>query len=134
MFYCDPILIDALARDRLSRRGQLINLDMNDYRMFASEREVICAVRVKSEMEFPEFLSQLRTELFNALSAVDEPAEVLIHLLVHPEADVTMENYSSLGRMMQELFGDDIRLKIGFASDDSLPNNHKDIMVFVSGN
>ena len=53
MFYFDPILIDAMARERLSRRGQLINLDMNDYRMFASEREVICAIRVKSEMEFP---------------------------------------------------------------------------------
>lgn len=134
MFYFDPILIDAMARERLSRRGQLINLDMNDYRMFASEREVICAVRVKSEMEFPEFISQLRTELFNAQSAVDEPAEVLIHLLVHPEADVTMENYSSLGRTMKEFFGDDIRLKIGFASDDSLPSNQKDIMVFVAGN
>lgn len=134
MFYFDPILIDAMARERLSRRGQLINLDMNDYRMFASEREVICAVRVKSEMEFPEFLSQLRTELFNAQSAVDEPAEVLIHLLVHPEADVTMENYSSLGRTMKEFFGDDIRLKIGFASDESLPSNQKDIMVFVAGN
>jgi len=134
MFYFDPILIDAMARERLSRRGQLINLDMNDYRMFASEREVICAVRVKSEMEFPEFLSQLRTELFNAQSAVDEPAEVLIHLLVHPGADVTMENYLSLGRTMKELFGDDIRLKIGFASDESLPSNQKDIMVFVAGN
>ena len=134
MFYFDPILIDAMARERLSRRGQLINLDMNDYRMFASEREVICAVRVKSEMEFPKFLSQLRTELFNAQSAVDEPAEVLIHLLVHPGADVTMENYSSLGRIMKELFGDDIRLKIGFASDESLPSNQKDIMVFVAGN
>lgn len=134
MFYFDPILIYAMARERLSRRGQLINLDMNDYRMFASEREVICAVRVKSEMEFPKFLSQLRTELFNAQSAVDEPAEVLIHLLVHPGADVTMENYSSLGRTMKELFRDDIRLKIGFASDESLPSNQKDIMVFVAGN
>lgn len=134
MFYFDPILIDAMARDRLSRRGQLLKLDINDYRMFASEREIICAVKVKSGMDFPGFLSQLRNELYNAQSAVDEPAEVLIHLLVHPEADVTMENYSSLGRTMQELFGDDIRLKIGFASDESLPTNHKDIMVFVSGN
>ena len=50
------------------------------------------------------------------------------------EADVTMENYSSLGRTMKELFGDDIRLKIGFASDESLPSNQKDIMVFVAGN
>lgn len=134
MFYFDSTLIESMARERLSRRGQLINLDMNDYRMFASEREVICAVRVKSEAAFSEFLSLLKTELYNAQSAVDEPAEVLIHLLAHPEADVTMENYSSLGRTMQELFGDDIRLKIGFASDDSLQNNHKDMMVFVAGN
>ena len=134
MFYFDSTLIETMARERLSRRGQLINLDMNDYRMFASEREVICAVRVRSEMEFSGFLLQLKTELYNAQSAVDEPAELLVHLLAHPEADVTMNNDSALGRTMQELFGDEIRLKIGFASDDSLPNNHKDIMVFVAGN
>lgn len=134
MFYFDSTLIEAIARERLSRRGQLINLDMNDYRMFASEREVICAVGVRSEMEFSGFLSQLKTELYNAQSTVDEPAEVLVHLLAHPEADVTMNNYSALGRTMQELFGDEIQLKVGFASDDSLPNNHKDIMVFVAGN
>ena len=51
--------------------------------MFASEHEVICAVRAKSEAEYSEFLS---------------------------------------------------RLKISFASDDSLPNNHKNIMIFVAGN
>ena len=134
MFYFDSTLIETMARERLSRRGQLINFDMNDYRMFASEREVICAVRVRSEMEFSGFLSQLKTELYNAQSAVDEPAEVLVHLLAHPEADVTMNNYSALGRTMQELFGNEIRLKVGLASDDSLPNNHKDIMVFVAGN
>ena len=61
MFYFDSSLIEPMARERLSRRGQLINLDMNDYRMFASEREVICAVRVRSEMEFSGFLSQLKT-------------------------------------------------------------------------
>lgn len=72
MFYFDHTLIEAMARERLSRRGQLINLDMN--------------------------------------------------------------NYSALGRTMQELFGDEIRIKIGFASDDSLPNNHKDIMVFIAVN
>lgn len=44
MFYFDPILIDAMARGRLSRPGQLINLDMRDYHMFASEREAVCAV------------------------------------------------------------------------------------------
>ena len=134
MFYFDPTTIEAMARGRLSRRGQLINLDLNDYRMFTSEREVICAVRVKSEQVFPEFLSQLKTELYNAQSAVDEPAEVMVHLIAHPDADVTMDNYSALGRTLQELFGDEILVKIGFASDASLPMNHKDIMVFIAGN
>lgn len=134
MFYFDPTLIDAMARSRLSRPGQLINLDMNDYRMFVAEREVVCAIRVKSEAEFPEFISELRSELYNAQSAVDEPTEVMVHLIVQPEADVTMSNYSSLGKTIQELFGDEIMIKIGFGSDNSLPDNHKDIMVFVAGN
>ena len=134
MFYFDPTTIEAMARGRLSRRGQLINLDLNDYRMLTSEREVICAVRVKSEQVFTEFLSQLKTELYNAQSAVDEPAEVMVHLIAHPDADVTMDNYSALGRTRQELFGDKILVKIGFASDASLPMNHKDIMVFIAGN
>ena len=134
MFYFDPTTIEAMARGRLSRRGQLINLDLNDYRMLTSEREVICAVRVKSEQVFQEFLLQLKTELYNAQSAVDEPAEVMVHLIAHPDADVTMDNYSALGRTLQELFGDEILVKIGFASDASLPINHKDIMVFIAGN
>jgi hypothetical protein len=134
MFYFDPTTIEAMARGRMSRRGQLINLDLNDYRMLTSEREVICAVRVKSEQVFQEFLLQLKTELYNAQSAVDEPAEVLVHLIAHPDADVTMDNYSALGRTLQELFGDEILVKIGFASDASLPMNHKDIMVFIAGN
>ena len=134
MFYFDPTTIEAMARGRLSRRGQLINLDLNDYRMLTSEREVICAVRVKSEQVFQEFLLQLKTELYNAQSAVDEPAEVMVHLIAHPDADVTMNNYSALGRTLQELFGDEILVKIGFASDASLPINHKDIMVFIAGN
>ena len=134
MFYFDPTTIEAMARGRLSRRGQLINLDLNDYRMLTSEREVICAVRVKSEQVFQEFLLQLKTELYNAQSAVDEPAEVMVHLIAHPDADVTMDNYSALGRTLQELFGDEILVKIGFASDASLPMNHKAIMVFIAGN
>lgn len=134
MFYFDPTTIEAMARGRLSRRGQLINLDLNDYRMLTSEREVICAVRVKSEQVFQEFLLQLKTELYNAQSAVDEPAEVMVHLIAHPDADVTMDNFSALGRTLQELFGDEILVKIGFASDASLPMNHKDIMVFIAGN
>jgi hypothetical protein len=134
MFYFDPTTIEAMARGRMSRRGQLINLDLKDYRMLTSEREVICAVRVKSEQVFQEFLLQLQTELYNAQSAVDEPAEVLVHLIAHPDADVTMDNYSALGRTLQELFGDEILVKIGFASDASLPMNHKDIMVFIAGN
>ena len=134
MFYFDPTTIEAMARGRLLRRGQLINLDLNDYRMLTSEREVICAVRVKSGQVFQEFLLQMKTELYNAQSAVDEPAEVMVHLIAHPDADVTMDNYSALGRTLQELFGDEILVKIGFASDASLPMNHKDIMVFIAGN
>ena len=134
MIYFDPIIIDAMARGRLSRPGQLINLDMRDYHMFVSERETVCAVRVKSESDFSEFLTELRTEMYNAQSAIDEPAEVMIHLLAHPEADVTMDNYASLGRTISELFGDETLVKIGFMTDDSLPVNQKDIMVFVAGN
>ena len=134
MFYFDPILIDAMARSRLSRPGQLINLDMRDYHMFSSERDAVCAVRVRSEGDFAEFITELRTELYNAQSAIDEPAEALIHLLVHPDVEVTMENYASLNEMMTKLFGDDILIKVGFATDGTLPDNHKDIMVFIAGN
>ena len=134
MFYFEPTTIDAMARGRLSRPGQLINLDMNDYRIFAAEREVICAVKVMSDHKFAQFLSQLRTELYNAQSAVDEPTEVLIHLIAHPKADVTMDNYATLGQTITELFGKEILIKIGFALDEFLPDNHKDIMVFIAGN
>lgn len=134
MFYFDPILIDTMARGRLSRPGQLINLDMRDYHMLTSERETVCAVWVMSEGNFAEFITELRTELYNAQSAVDEPAEVMVHLISHPDADLTMDNYSALGRTIQKLFGDETLIKIGFASDASLPINHKDIMVFIAGN
>ncbi len=60
--------------------------------------------------------------------------DAMVHLIVHPEADVTMSNYSSLGQTIQEVFGDEIMIKIGLGSDNSLPDNHKDIMVFVAGN
>ena len=87
-----------------------------------------------SDHKFAQFLSQLRTELYNAQSAVDEPTEVLIHLIAHPKADVTMDNYATLGQTITELFGKEILIKIGFALDESLPDNHKDIMVFIAGN
>ena len=134
MFYFDPILIDTMARGRLSRPGQLINLDIRDYHMFTSEREAVCAVRVRSEGDFAEFITELRTELYNAQSAIDEPAEVMIHLLIHPDAGVTMENYASLNELMTELFGNHILIKVGLATDGALPVNHKDIMVFIAGN
>ena len=47
---------------------------------------------------------------------------------------MTLENYSALRRTIQKLFGDETLIKIGFASDASLPMNHKDIMVFIAGN
>lgn len=134
MFYFDPILIDAMTRGRLSRPGQLINLDMRDYHMSVSERKAVCAVWVKSENGFSEFLTELRTEMYNAQSAIDEPAEVMIHLLAHPEADVTMENYAALSRLMNEIFGEKIMMKFGYGADSSLRDNHKDIMVFIAGN
>lgn len=134
MFYFDQNHIETIAKSRLTRKGQLLNLDMNDYRMFASDRKVICAVRVMSDKDFQEFLSGLKMEMYNAQSAVDEPTEVMIHLIVHPEADVTMDNYALLGRTILELFGNEILVKIGFMTDDSLPVNQKDIMIFIAGN
>ena len=134
MIYFDPIIIDAMARGRLSCTGQLINLDMRDYHMFVSDREAICAVRVRSESSFSDFLTDLRVELHNAKSAIDEPAEVMIHLLAHPEADVTMKNYEALCTLIREIFGDKILIKFGYGTDTSSPNNHKDIMLFIAGN
>ena len=134
MFYFDPTLIESIAQTRLTGKGGLINLDMNDYRTFASDCDFICALRVKSVKGFDDFLSELKYEIYNSQSAVDEPAEALIHLLVHPDVGVTMENYASLNEMMTKLFGDDILIKVGFATDGTLPDNHKDIMVFIAGN
>lgn len=130
MFYYDSAIITAMAKERLSRRGQLIKLDMDDYYMLTSGRKTICAVRVKSELEFLEFLSELQHEM----SVVQAPAGVIVHLTAHPEADVTMQNFSLLGRTLQELFSEEIQIKIGYASDDTLPNNGKDMIVFIAGN
>ena len=46
----------------------------------------------------------------------------------------TIDNYATLGQTITELFGKEILIKIGFALDESLPDNHKDIMVFIAGN
>lgn len=133
MFYFDPTIIDRIARTRLSCPGQMICLDLNDYRMFVADCEAICAVRVKSEGQFQDFLSELRAELYNAQSAIDEPKGVMIHLLVHPETDVTMENYQVLNKLVCEIFGESTNYKVGYASDGALPMGGKDIMVFISG-
>lgn len=130
MFYYDSAIITAMAKERLSRRGQLIKLDMDDYYMLTSGRKTICAVRVKSELEFLEFLSELQHEM----SVVQAPAGVIVQLTAHPEADVTMQNFSLLGRTLQELFSEEIQIKIGYASDGTLPNNGKDMIVFIAGN
>lgn len=134
MFYFDPTIIDRMAKARLSCPGALINLDFKDYRLLMAERAVVCAVRVKTEDPFPAFLASLRSELFNAQSAIDEPEGVMIHLMSAPEADVTMENYKSLLDLMTEIFGKGTNVKLGYGIDDSLPHNHKDIMVIVAGN
>ena len=133
MFYFDPTIIDRIARTRLSCPGQMICLDLNDYRMLVADCEAICAVRVKSEGQFQDFLSELRAELYNAQSAIDEPKGVMIHLLVHPETDVTMENYQVLNKLVCEIFGESANYKVGYASDSALPMGGMDIMVFISG-
>ena len=133
MFYFDPTIIDRIARTRLSCPGQMICLDLNDYRMFVADCEAICAVRVKSGGQFQDFLSELRAELFNAQSAIDEPKGVMIHLLVHPETDVTMENYQALNKLVCEISGESANYKVGDASDGALPMGGMDIMVFISG-
>ena len=133
MFYFDPTIIDRIARTRLSCPGQMICLDLNDYRMLVADCEAICAVRVKSEGQFQDFLSELRAELYNAQSAIDEPKGVMIHLLVHPETDVTKENYQALNKLVCEIFGESANYKVGYASDGALPMGGKDIMVFISG-
>jgi hypothetical protein len=133
MFYFDPILIESIAQTRLTGKGGLINLDMNDYRTFASDCDFICAVRVKSVKGFDDLLSELKYEIYNTQSAVDELIEVMIHLILHQETDMTMKNYALLGQTMKEVFGDQTRIKVGFATDDTLPVNYKDIMVFIAG-
>lgn len=133
MFYFDPTIIDRIARSRLSCPGQMICLDLNDYRMLVADCEEVCAVRVKFEGPFQDFLSELRAELYNAQSAIDEPKGVMIHLLVHPETDVTMENFHALNKLICEMFGESANYKVGYASDSTLPMGGKDIMVFISG-
>lgn len=133
MFCSDARLIYEIARSRLSHSGHILNLDMNDYDEFALGRSVICAVGLKSEKQFAEFLDELRKQLHNVQCAVDQPSDVLIHLLAHPQADMTMANYSLLSSLFKEFFGDSIKAKIGYATDDNLPSNYKDIMVFVAG-
>lgn len=133
MIYCNPTHIDEIAGGRLERHRKPAGLDMNDYGMFRSEREVACAVGVRSELAFTEFLSLLKKELHDALSAADVPQQVLIDLIMHPEADLTMENYAALGRTIREIFGDEIFVfRAGFSISDGLPDNHKDIMVFIA--
>ena len=134
MFYFDPTLIESIAQTRLTGKGGLINLDMNDYRTFASDCDFICALRVKSVKGFDDFLSELKYEIYNSQSAVDEPIEVMIHLILHQETDMTMKIYALLGQTMKEVFGNQTRIKVGFATDYTLPDNHKDIMVFIAGN
>ena len=134
MIYSDIELIDEMAHERFSHPGHLINLDMNDYNSFAAGHDYFYAVTVKSEKQFDEFVDELRNELFNAQSAIPQPAEVLVHLLIHSETSITMANYSLLSSLINEMFGSRVRTKIGFAKDDSLPCNYKDIIVFIAGN
>ena len=134
MFYSDPTIIDRMAKARLSCLGTLINLDFNDYRRLMVGRDFVSAVRVETEDPFPDFLVSLRSELFDAQSSIDKPEGVMIHLMSAPEADVTMENYKSLLDLMTEIFGKGTNVRLGYCIDESLPPNHKDIMVIIAGN
>ena len=133
MFYFNPTQIDAMVRSRLSRKGHLINLDINDYRILVAEQQSVCAVRVISEDPFPEFLDQLRQELYNAQSAVDEPVGIMMQLTATPEGKFTMENYKALHDLITEMFGSEVNMKFGFSLDDKPHGDLKDIFIIVAG-
>lgn len=133
MFYSDANLIREIAQERFLKPGHYMNLNMNDYDIFAAGCNVICAAGVRSEQPFTEFVDEIKKEMYGLKSSVDQPAEVLLHLVAHTKADVTMANYYQLSGLMKEMFGDEVKTKIGYATDDTLPSNHKDLMVFVAG-
>lgn len=131
MIYNDSAHIEEIARERLSRKGMVVNIDWDDYRSLVTASTQVFLVQVRSAADFSCFLSELRSEIQSFDLPAGAFARVMIHLVAHPQADVTMENYAALGDMIGELLATD-QVKFGFACDASLPENLKDIAVFVA--
>ena len=131
MIYSDLIHIEEMARERLSRKGMVVNVDLDDYRSLVAASDQVFLVHVRSAADFPCFLSELRSEIQALGLSTDALGRVMVHLVAHPQADVTMANYAALGNLIGELLSTD-HAKLGFACDASLPENLKDIAVFVA--
>ena len=131
MIYSDLIHIEEMARERLSRKGMVVNVDLDDYRSLVAASEQVFLVQVRSDADFSSFLSELSSEIRSLDMSAGTFGRILVHLVAHPQADVTMANYAALGNLIGELLSTD-HAKLGFACDASLPENLKDIAVFVA--
>lgn len=131
MIYNDLIQIEEIAVDRLSRKGMVVNVDLDDYRSLVAASEQVFLVQVRSDADFSSFLSELSSEIRSLDLSAGTFGRILVHLVAHPQADVTMANYAALGNLIGELLSTD-HAKLGFACDASLPENLKDIAVFVA--
>ena len=121
MIYYDPITIDLLAKDIFSRPGLMMNLDRRDYDTLALGRTSVCAARVTSDD-----LSELN------LTYAGPAAEVMINMTMNPVAEMTMDIYAAIHQLIYDIYGEKIRIKFGFSSDDSLTVSNKDIVVFIA--
>lgn len=131
MIYNDLIQIEEIAVKRLSRKGMVVNVDLDDYRSLVAASEQVFLVQVRSDADFSSFLSELSSEIRSLDLSAGTFGRILVHLVAHPQADVTMANYAALGNLIGELLSTD-HAKLGFACDASLPENLKDIAVFVA--
>lgn len=127
----DLIQIEEIAVDRLSRKGMVVNVDLDDYRSLVAASEQVFLVQVRSDADFSSFLSDLSSEIRSLDLSAGTFGRILVHLVAHPQADVTMSNYAALTNLIGELLSTD-HAKLGFACDASLPENLKDIAVFVA--
>lgn len=131
MIYNDLIQIEEIAVERLSRKGMVVNVDLDDYRSLVAASEQVFLVQVRSDADFSSFLSELSSEIRSLDLSAGTFGRILVHLVAHPQADVTMANYAALGNLIGEHLSTD-QAKLGFACDASLPENLKDIAVFVA--
>lgn len=131
MIYNDLIQIEEIAVERLSRQGMVVNVDLDDYRSLVAASEQVFLVQVRSDADFSSFLSELSSEIRSLDLSAGTFGRILVHLVAHPQADVTMANYAAFGNLIGELLSTD-HAKLGFACDASLPENLKDIAVFVA--